>query len=218
LLISYNEKNYVIDVGPDFRQQLLAAKVSTLESVFLTHEHNDHIIGLDDLRPFIFRQKREMKIYGLPRVLNDVKERFKYAFIASAYPGVPKFELEEVYAGDKIKLDDFEIQCIGVNHGTLPILGYRFGSVAYLTDVKSIDHKNIKLLDDIETIVVSAIRQEHTHHAHMILPEALELIEKLNVKKAYIIHMSHHMGLHDEVQKIVPDHVSLAFDGLTLNF
>lgn len=217
LLLSYNEKNYVIDVGPDFRQQMLRHEVSNLESVFLSHEHNDHVIGLDDLRPFIFRQKKEMKIFGLPRVLEEIKGRFSYAFQDSPYPGIPRFELEKFTAGEKISISGLEVVGIGVDHGALPILGFRFGTFAYLTDVKSIDNKNRELLKGVELLVVSAIRQERPHHSHLLLEEAIQLIKELKVPNALIIHMSHYMGKHEDVEKLLPPNIRLAYDGLSLN-
>lgn len=217
VLLTKNQKNYIIDVGPDFRQQMLEGKIEELAGVFLTHEHNDHVIGLDDVRPFIFRQKKEMPIYGLPRVLDEIKDRFSYAFKANAYPGAPRFELNPIHESEKLRMEEFEIEAIPVFHGTLPILGFRIDDFAYLTDVKSIPQLSKQKLQDLDVLVLSALRREQPHHSHLTLEEAIELVNELKPKRTYLMHMGHRMGLHDEVNSILPDYIDLAYDGLVIN-
>lgn len=215
ILISRGNKNYLIDVGPDFRQQMLTHGITTIESVWITHEHNDHMIGLDDLRPFIFRMKKKMRLYGLKRVLDEIKSRFQYAFEYNPYPGAPSFELQVVHPDENERIDDFEMIPIRVEHGPLPILGFRIGDFAYLTDVKTILPNEMKKLEGLDTLVISALRRRE-HHSHMSLDEALSMIEALGPKQAYLTHLSHKMGLHRDVTTELPTNVHLAFDGLTL--
>ena len=217
ILITYYEKNYVIDVGPDFRTQMLRADVRDLDCVFITHEHNDHIIGLDDLRPFIFMHNKEIEIYGLPRVLAEIKERFHYAFQFQPYPGAPKFELKELNPGEKFKRDSFELEALQVFHGPLEILGFKLQNFAYLTDVKTLPSETIEKIKGIKVLVISALRKAKPHHSHLILDEALQLIKEIQPDKAYLIHLSHLMGKHNEVSKELPDYVEIAYDGLQLD-
>lgn len=217
ILITYYEKNYVIDVGPDFRTQMLRAVVRDLDCVFITHEHNDHIIGLDDLRPFIFMHNKGIDIHGLPRVLAEIKERFRYAFQFQAYPGAPKFELKELNPGEKFKQDDFELEALQVFHGSLEILGFMFKQVVYLTDVKTLPSETIEKIRGTEVLIISALRKGKPHHSHLLLEEALAMIEKIQPQKAYLIHLSHLMGMHDEVTLELPGNVEIAYDGLQLD-
>lgn len=217
ILITYYEKNYVIDVGPDFRIQMLRAGVNDLEKVFLTHEHNDHIIGLDDLRPFIFKHNKEIEIYGLPRVLAEVRERFQYAFSYQPYPGAPSFELKALRPGKSYVDDTFEIEALGVLHGSLEILGYKIRDFAYLTDVKTLPIQTINKIKGIKVLVISALRKGKPHHSHLTLRESLELVQLIKPQKAYLTHLSHLMGKHDLVSEELPENVEIAFDGLQLN-
>jgi phosphoribosyl 1,2-cyclic phosphate phosphodiesterase len=205
----------VVDVGPDFRQQMLREKVKRLDAVLLTHEHNDHIIGLDDVRTFNFRQGFDMPIFALQRVVNDLRVRFAYAFAENPYPGAPRFDWNLIDEGSRFDIQDIDIQCIGIQHGSLPILGFRFGNIAYCTDVKSISESELLKLKNLKILVLSALHN-YEHHAHLTFTEALALIERLAPERAYLTHMSHHAGLTADINAVLPPHVQLAYDGLVV--
>jgi len=214
ILISWNAINCVIDCGPDFRQQMLRENVKSLQGVFFTHEHADHTAGLDDLRPFCY-QIGEMPIYLNKRVLKNLEKRFDYIFSKeNRYPGAPSVT-PYVIDNNSFNFKGLEIQPINVLHGNLPILGYRFNNVAYLTDVKYISKEEKNKLKELDVLIINALRIE-THFTHLNLQEALMLVKELNPKKTYFTHVSHKLGFHDEVQEKLPKNVFLAYDGLQL--
>ncbi|WP_020538306.1 MBL fold metallo-hydrolase [Lewinella cohaerens] len=216
VLLRKENQQIVIDAGPDFRQQMLRAGVTDLNAVLLTHEHNDHIIGLDDVRPFIFRQLTPMPIYCDERVAGELQERFAYAFAEDPYPGAPRFELHHTNQKELIQIGDFDIGIIRYFHGRLPIQGYRIGNFAYLTDIKRITDKELEKLDNLQILVISALHHED-HHSHLKLKEALALIERINPQQAYLTHLSHKMGAHQDVEKLLPENVCIAYDQLVLS-
>ncbi|MGH1434723.1 MAG: MBL fold metallo-hydrolase [Lewinella sp.] len=216
VLLRKGNQQIVIDAGPDFRQQMLRARVTDLNAVLLTHEHNDHIIGLDDVRPFIFRQLTPMPIYCDERVAGELRERFAYAFAEDPYPGAPRFELHPTNQKELIQIGDFDIGIIRYLHGRLPIQGYRIGNFAYLTDIKRITDKELEKLDNLQILVISALHHED-HHSHLKLKEALALIKRINPQQAYLTHLSHKMGTHQEVEKLLPKNVCIAYDQLALS-
>lgn len=211
-------KKILIDCGPDFRQQMLCHHEDHIEAVLITHEHNDHIIGLDDLRPLIFRQNKAMPLYCHSRVALEIKNRFPYAFTEEKYPGAPSFRIYEINEYQPFKIDNIEIIPIGILHGKLPILGYRIGPLAYITDASFIDTKAMKMLNDLEVLVINALRLSPPHHSHFTLNEALEIVSQLSPKHTYITHISHHLGFYDEIEPTLPFGVHLAYDGLVLKF
>ncbi|MGI9160700.1 MAG: MBL fold metallo-hydrolase [Saprospiraceae bacterium] len=204
----------LIDAGPDLRQQMLRAGVKHLDAILLTHEHTDHVIGLDDIRPFNFRSGHPLAVYALPRVAADVRLRFAYVF-GEPLPGLPRIELHHLDADTPFHLDSVQVEPIGVLHGRLPILGFRFGSLAYLTDVKSIEPDQLAKIAGVRFLVLNAL-QHKLHPTHLSLQEALALIEQINPEKAWITHISHHLGLAREVEKLLPPHVELGFDGAVI--
>ncbi|WP_367392472.1 MBL fold metallo-hydrolase [Lewinella sp. LCG006] len=216
ILLRKGEQQIVIDAGPDFRQQMLRANVTELNAVLLTHEHNDHIIGLDDVRPFIFRQLTPMPIYCDKRVAGELRARFAYAFAENPYPGAPRFELHLTNEKEHIQIGHFNIQIIRYLHGLLPIQGYRIGNFAYLTDIKSIAEEELKKLDNLDLLVISALHREE-HHSHLSLTQAIGLIERIKPKRAYLTHLSHQMGNHQEVEQQLPPNIRIAYDQLTLS-
>ncbi|MGL5681804.1 MAG: MBL fold metallo-hydrolase [Marinifilaceae bacterium] len=210
-LLEINGQNIVIDAGPDFRYQMLREKVLNLRAILLTHGHKDHIGGLDDVRAFNWVNKRPMDIYcehyGYQSVYND----YGYAFAQERYPGVPEMNLHLVDK-EPFKIDDIVVTPIPVMHHKLPILGYRINNFAYITDTNYIPEASMKLLEGVEVLVLNALRQEK-HISHFTLSEALEVIEKLNVRRAFLTHIGHQMGLSRETSKELPANVSFAFDG-----
>ncbi len=213
--ISWDTYSYVIDCGPDFRQQMLASKCQKVDGILFTHEHSDHTAGIDDIRPFNFKQG-EIPIYAHQRVLDNLKKRFDYIFeIENKYPGAPSVKTNEVVNNHPFSIGNKKVIPIEVMHGNLQVFGYRIDDFAYLTDVKTVDEKEVKKLKGLEVLVVNALREEH-HNTHFNLQEALDFIALLKPKKAYITHISHIMGFHEEVQKKLPKNVFLAYDNLEI--
>lgn len=202
----------LIDAGPDLRQQLLRNGISKIDAVLVTHEHKDHLAGLDDIRPVYFRQKRPMDIFAMQRVLQVIRKDYDYAFKENPYPGVPAFQLHPVRY-DKFHVQNIEIQPIQVRHLTLPILGYRIGPFAYITDASFVADSEMAYLQDLELLVVNALHHDK-HYSHFNLEQALQFVEKVKPKRAFLTHCSHHMGLYADVEKTLPPHVTLGYDGL----
>jgi phosphoribosyl 1,2-cyclic phosphate phosphodiesterase len=216
VLLSHGDWNILIDAGPDFRQQMLRANVRHLDAIFLTHEHNDHVIGMDDIRPFNHRSGKSMSVYALPRVAQDVRRRFEYVF-KDPLPGLPRIDLIPIELGVNHVFGDLIIQPIGVMHGKLPIVGFRMGEMAYLTDVKTVEAEEIAKLFGIKFLIVNALHHE-PHPTHMNLSEALAFEAALGPQQTWFTHISHHMGLANVVGPLLPPHVSLAFDGQQIEF
>jgi phosphoribosyl 1,2-cyclic phosphate phosphodiesterase len=214
LLISWDDKTYVIDCGPDFRQQMLRENVQLVHGVLFTHEHSDHTAGIDDLRPFCYKIG-EMPIYLNQKTLDSLEQRFEYIFSKeNRYPGAPSVQ-PIILEKKPFLLDTISAVPIAVKHGELPILGYRIQNIAYLTDVKTITTEEKEKLKDLDVLIVNALRIE-AHPTHFNLQEALDFVEELRPKKAYFTHISHKLGFHDEVSKKLPNNVFLAFDGLKI--
>ena len=209
-------KSFIIDTGPDFRQQVLRAGIKRLDAVLYTHEHKDHTAGMDDVRGFNFHQQSTIPLYARAQVIEQLKREFAYAFGENKYPGVPEIDVYEI-DGTPFTVQGIDIQPIFVKHYYLDVLGFRFGNFAYVTDANSIEDGEKDKLRDLDVLVINALRKT-THVSHFTLAEALDLIAELKPKQAYITHISHQMGFHQEVQKELPPHVSLAYDGLVLTF
>lgn len=217
LLSNPKEQKILIDCGPDFRMQMLDNKESSVDAILLTHEHNDHVIGLDDVRPLIFRSRKDMDLYCLPRVANEIEKRFPYAFAPERYPGAPAFEIHEIGL-NSFSLFETSIQPIEVLHGKLPILGYRVKDLAYITDASSISHSEKEKLKNLDILILNCIRKESPHPAHFILPDIFELVEELQPKRTLLTHLSHHFGMHEKENEVLPKGVELAFDGMEIEF
>ena len=213
--ISWENHSYVIDCGPDFRQQMLASNCQKLDAILYTHEHSDHTAGLDDIRPFNFKQGL-IPIYAHQRVIDNLKKRFEYVFeIENKYPGAPSIQTIEVVNNFPFPIGNKMATPINVMHGNLQVFGYRIDDFAYLTDVKTIDESEIAKLKNLKVLVVNALREE-PHATHFNLQEALDFITLIKPEKAYLTHISHVMGFHEEVEKKLPENVYLAYDNLEI--
>ncbi len=215
VMISWGDYNYVIDCGPDFRQQMLTHKVSRLDGILFTHEHADHTAGIDDIRPFFFRQG-DIPIYAHKRVVTALERRFDYIFAnENRYPGAPAVAIHTVVPNVSFALGDKTVVPVEAYHNRLQVFGYRIGGFTYLTDVKSMADDQLEKIKGCTVLVVNALRQE-PHHSHFNLEEALDFVEKVGPKAAYFTHISHHLGFHEEVNRSLPEHVHLAYDNLVI--
>lgn len=213
--LEVNGKNFSFDCGPDFRQQMLANGFDHLDGILMTHEHNDHIIGLDDVRPLNFRQKMHMPIYGLKRTLSELSSRFAYAFEVRPYPGAPRFELINIRPFQLFQAAGIDVMPLEIMHGNLPILGYKIGRLCYITDAKTIEDSSFMHIKKCKVLVINALRHRE-HYTHFNLEEALAFIEKAQPEKAYLTHLSHHFPPFEELQKELPENVHIAYDGLSV--
>jgi len=215
--VSFEEGAFMIDIGPDFRMQCLNFDIHRLDGIFITHEHIDHVNGLDDVRPFNYLQGRMMPMYGESRVLKEIKRRNRYIFQPIAYFGLPQIELIRVKPYKIVDFKGLEVLPFRVMHGELPILGYAFGDMVYITDAKYVEVAAIEILKQAKTIVLNALHHR-PHHTHFNLSEALDFISKHGLSNVYLTHISHQMGLYGEVSPSLPSGVHLAYDGLQLPF
>ncbi|MCH2199905.1 MAG: MBL fold metallo-hydrolase [Flavobacteriales bacterium] len=210
--ISEGDTNIVIDTGPDFRQQMLASGIKNLDAVVFTHEHKDHIAGLDDIRAFNFRQKKDMDVYATERVQEALKREFHYVFAPIRYPGIPQIALKTIDL-TPFEINGIEFIPIEVMHHKLPVMAFRIGDFAYVTDANSIASAEFNKLRGVKTLVINALRKE-THISHFNLEEALEIISIIKPERAYLTHISHLLGKHEDISKELPEGVELAYDGL----
>lgn len=213
-LLQVDGRRLLIDAGPDLRQQLLRAKVEHLDAVLLTHEHMDHISGMDDLRALNYRMRRPMDVHGSPQTLEAVRRVYEYAFAEQRYPGVPELELipivERSFMAGGVRLST-----IHVMHYRMPVLGFRIGGMAYITDAKTMADDEVERIRGIDTLVLNALRIE-PHPSHLNLQEAMALVERIGPRRAFFTHISHLLGKHEEVARQLPAGVALAHDGLRL--
>ena len=204
----------LIDCGPDFRQQMLTYGFKPFQAVLITHEHYDHVGGLDDLRPYSLLGR--MPVYADQLCATHLRERLPYCFAEKLYPGVPQIDLQVATPGESFQVGEVKVTPLLAIHGKLPILGYRVGEVGYLTDVTEIPPETEAALMDIPFLVVNALRYT-PHHSHQTVGQALAMAEKLRAGQVYLVHMSHQIGLHAKVESTLPENVHLAYDGLTVN-
>lgn len=213
--VSWEGCSVIFDCGPDFRQQMLSCGCQQVDAILFTHEHADHTAGMDDIRPFNFRQG-PIPIYAHSRVLQNLRERFDYIFrTENRYPGAPSVETREVINHESFQLGGKTIIPINVMHGNLQVFGYRIDDFAYLTDVKTIEKEEVEKLRGLKVLVVNALRQED-HPTHFNLQEALDFIDMVKPEKAYLTHISHTFGFHNDIQHLLPAHVFAAYDNLEI--
>ena len=215
VLIEWDNYSYVIDCGPDFRQQMLRAGSDRIDGIVFTHEHSDHVLGFDDISPFYFRQG-DIPIYAYNRVLKSLKKRFDYVFkTKNKYPGAPTV-IQNRIKNEPFLLKNLEVIPVNGKHYKLQVFGFKFGDFAYLTDMKTVKAEEIEKIKNVKVLVVNALRIE-PHPSHFNLEEALQFIAEVNPETAYLTHISHLLGFHEAIQKKLPKNVFLAYDGLEIN-
>lgn len=213
VLVQLEECNIVIDAGPDFRYQMLRQDVKKLDAILITHSHKDHIAGLDDVRSYNYLQKQPMDIYASIRDQETIKQEFSYAFREHSYPGVPVIHLHDIQ--EKICIKDVMVEVLPVLHLKMEVYGFKIGDFAYITDANFIPPETMAKLLDCKVIVLNALRKEE-HVSHFNLNDAIKILEFLRPEKAYLTHISHLMGLYQDIEKVLPSFISLAYDGLDI--
>lgn len=207
-------QSFVIDTGPDFRQQMLRERVKRIDAILFTHAHRDHTAGLDDVRAYNFMQKMDMPVYGRQQVLDQLKIEYAYAFVKDSYPGIPRLLLNLIEE-DSFVINGVQVMPLPVLHLKLPVLGFRFENFSYITDANYIPDGTMEKLKGTEILVLNALQRE-PHISHFNLKEALSMIERISPKKTFLTHISHKLGRHADVSKELPANVMLAYDGMQL--
>lgn len=214
ILVETETTRLLVDCGPDFRQQMIPQPFRRIDGILVTHSHYDHVGGMDDIRPYC--QFGEINVYADPLARKSMLEMLPYCFAEHRYPGVPAIGLHEIHAGEKMQLGDIEVMPIRIMHGQLPILGYRFGNFAYITDMKSIEDDQLPLLEGVETLLVNALRFDKPHHSHQLVADAISFAQQVGAKHTLLTHLCHDIGLHREASLRLPEDVELAYDGQVL--
>jgi phosphoribosyl 1,2-cyclic phosphate phosphodiesterase len=215
--IEHNDTSLIIDTGPDLRHQLLSYQISDVDAILITHEHNDHTAGLDDIRPINFLHNKVIPLYAMARVIKNIRERFAYIFDDNPYPGSPQLSTHELVDREPIMIKNISVMPIEYMHGSLPILGYMIDRLAYITDASQISDDTITLLRNtgLKYLVLNALHKKK-HHSHFNLEEAIDMAVSIGAETTYLIHMSHTMGQVEGWSKELPDNVFPAYDGLVL--
>ena len=211
VLVETESTRLLIDCGPDFRQQILPQPFRKIDGILITHSHYDHMGGMDDIRPYC--QFGEMNVYADPIARKAMLEMLPYCFAEHRYPGVPAIGLHEIHAHEPLQIGDFDIMPIEVMHGKLPILGYRIGKLAYITDMKTIDEGEYPYLEGTELLVVNALRFDKPHHSHQLVDDAIKFARRVGARQTFLIHVCHDIGLHEKVNAMLPENIQLAYDG-----
>ena len=211
VLVETDETRLLIDCGPDFRQQILPMPFRKIDGILITHSHYDHVGGMDDIRPYC--QFGEINVYADPVARKGMLEMLPYCFAENRYPGVPAIGLHEIHKHEPFRIGDLDIMPIEVMHGKLPILGYRIGKLAYITDMKTIEESEYPYLEGTELLVVNALRFTKPHHSHQLVDDALAFAHRVGAKQTLLIHVCHDIGLHESVNRLLPEGVQLAYDG-----
>ena len=213
LLIEIDKFTFVIDAGPDFRQQMLRENVQYLDAILISHEHKDHIGGMDDVRAYNFKSRKPINIYCDSRVNKAIQREYEYVFADNKYPGVPLMDIN-ILDGSPFDLFGYNVIPIPVMHNNLPVFGYRMGGLSYITDANLISSESMLIMEGSDCLVINALRREK-HISHFNLEEALRIIEQIKPRFAYITHIGHQLGMHSEISKELPGNVKLAYDGLS---
>ena len=214
-MVETERTRVLIDCGPDIRMQLMPLPFRKIDAVLLTHEHYDHVAGLDDLRPFC-GAFGDVNVYANDETVQSVRHNFPYCFTKNLYPGVPTFNLHTLKKHVSLTIGDINIVPVEVMHGKLPILGYRIGSLAYITDMKTIGDEELPFLAGVKVLVVNALRWEKPHHSHMLVQDAIDFAHRVGAQHTYLTHLTHLIGLHDEANLRLPEGFEFAFDGLEI--
>lgn len=212
-LVTINDVNLLIDVGPDFRVQILREGSPSLDALLITHTHYDHVGGIDDLRPYCY--PAGFDIYALPDAIDDLRLKLPYCFSNNPYPGAPVFHHHVIDITHPFTIKGITIEPLAVNHYLLDIVGFRIGNLAYITDAKHIPESTLQQIQGVDTLVVNALRHKE-HISHLNLSQALDIVDRVKPKRAWFTHISHDMGLHAEVELTLPENVKLAYDGLSI--
>ena len=212
--LQIGDKSLIIDSGPDFRQQVLRERIKKLDALIFTHEHKDHTAGMDDIRAFNFFQGKAMPVYGRATVLDQLKRELAYIFSEHQYPGIPRVQLQSIQ-NEPFLVEGIEVIPVEVMHYQLPVYGFRIGDFSYITDANYISGNELEKIKGSRVIVLNALRRE-PHISHFTLDQAVELLQELQPEKGFLTHISHQMGRHAEVDKLLPPNVYLAFDGLKI--
>jgi phosphoribosyl 1,2-cyclic phosphate phosphodiesterase len=210
--LQIDNKSFIIDSGPDFRQQVLRERIKTLDALLFTHEHKDHTAGMDDIRSYNFRQKKDMPIYARSTVIEQLKREFFYIFTENKYPGVPRVQVN-IIDNNPFTIEGIQVTPIEVMHYRLPVFGFRIGDFTYITDANFIAEEELQKIRGSKVVVLNALQKEN-HISHFTLAQAVELLEELQPEKAFLTHISHKLGLHAEVEKELPPFIKIAYDGL----
>ncbi|MDX1903859.1 MAG: MBL fold metallo-hydrolase [Thermonemataceae bacterium] len=215
VLVESSEVTFVIDTGPDFRQQMLREGIKKLDAVVFTHEHKDHTSGLDDIRAFNYKQNKDMPLYATKKVLEQIKTEFAYIFSEKRYPGIPQVELFEINKEKHFEIQGLLVMPIEVFHYNLPVLGFRIGDFTYITDANYIASEEMAKIYGSKVLVINAL-QKTEHVSHFTLDQAIDVAKRIGAEKTYFTHISHKMGLHDEVSQELPENMYFAYDGLQI--
>lgn len=213
-MVEMGDKTIVIDSGPDFRYQMLRANVKDLDAILYTHEHKDHVAGLDDIRPFNYLLKKNIDIYATTRVQEALKREFSYIFAETHYPGLPQIDVHTI-VDQPFEIGNTTVIPLNIMHYKLPILGFRIHDFTYITDAKTISEETIEKVKGTKVLVINALQHEE-HISHFTLQEAIEFSQKIDAEMTYLTHISHNLGLHEEVEEELPKNIKLAYDGLSI--
>ena len=212
IYIEVDNLKLVVDIGPDFRTQMLNAAIKDIDAILMTHQHNDQSAGLDDVRPFNFKYRKDIPVYATVAVQEDLRQRFQYVFKASNYPGAPRINLNTI-ENLPFQIEQTKIQPILVQHGSMPVFGFRINQFTYITDAKEIEEEELEKIKGSKVLILNALQKE-PHFSHLNLSQALAIIEKVKPEKAYLTHISHLMGKNQDIAKELPTNVELCYDGL----